>query len=405
MKPGAATAPTTTTAGDRTATSWATRAAVASVAWVTRSRSVDPFSMIATGRSASTPAPIAARADLRQRPHGHEQHEGRPGRQGGDGRRLGAGVTRRDVHRRRDPALGQRDAGQDRHGDRRADARHHRDLHTGRTTGMQLLAAAPVDERVPALEPHDDLSLLRPLDEEPVDLRLRHRVAARGLPDVDDLDVRWKTLEQPRRAQPVGHHDVGTGEGLRRGERDQAGVPGSTADEHHPPAVLTASAQVHLPRREVAGERVAHPSRPPRVGVGVGDHPDDQVVVPARRDAARRPGRAVDAPRASGPRTTGARPRRPGRSRWRRRPARRRPRRTPPRLARRARRDHRAARPRAHAPHPRAPGRRAPRERRPRPAGGPAASPPHPHRPRRPAAPRGRARAGSSRRGQSPRPR
>ena len=50
----------TTMAGGRTPSATTTSAAVATVARVTRSRAVEPCSIIATGRSAATPAASAA---------------------------------------------------------------------------------------------------------------------------------------------------------------------------------------------------------------------------------------------------------------------------------------------------------------------------------------------------------
>ena len=52
---------------------------------------------------------------------------------------------------------------------------------------LRLFAAAPEHERVAALEPHDLEPGRAALDEQRVDLVLRHRDAARRLADVDEL--------------------------------------------------------------------------------------------------------------------------------------------------------------------------------------------------------------------------
>ena len=64
--------------------------------------------------------------------------------------------------------------------------------------GVHLLAAAAEDVGVAALEAHDGEPLERPVDEDPVDLGLRHRVVGRALADVDDLDVGGQPVEQRR---------------------------------------------------------------------------------------------------------------------------------------------------------------------------------------------------------------
>ena len=235
-------------------------------------------------------------ADLPQRGDRHEQHHRRPLHQRGEGRGLGPGVARRHEHRRRDPSLGQRDAGQHRYGERRADAGHHRDVDPRDPTGVQLLAPSPEDEGVATLQPHHRLAQQRPLHEQPVDLDLGHRVVRRGLAHLDDLDVRRQPLEQPGGPQPVGHDDVGGRKRLEPRQGDQAGVPGPTADQHHAPAARPATTQVGLPRRQVQREGVAHGGGPAGVRVGIRGDSDDETVVPGRRHRSGRAGRATHAP-------------------------------------------------------------------------------------------------------------
>ena len=75
-----------------------------------------------------------------------------------------------------------------------------------------LLAAAAVDERVAALEADDAQAAPRALDEDLVDLVLRHGVVSGALSDVDDLDVGSELAEHAGGAEAVGHDDVGLGE-------------------------------------------------------------------------------------------------------------------------------------------------------------------------------------------------
>src|SRR3712207_7303225 len=58
------------------------------------------------------------------------------------------------------------------------------DRDAGLAAREDLLPAAPVHERVAALEPDHHVPALRALDEDPVDLVLRHGVVAGGLAHV-----------------------------------------------------------------------------------------------------------------------------------------------------------------------------------------------------------------------------
>ena len=62
---------------------------------------------------------------------------------------------------------------------------------------QRLLAAAAEHQRVAALEPHDPLPGAAVLDEQPVDLLLRHLRPAALLADVDELRVRARVRERP----------------------------------------------------------------------------------------------------------------------------------------------------------------------------------------------------------------
>ena len=161
------------------------------------------------------------------------------------------------------------------------------------TAGVDLLATAAEDVRVAALEADDGQAPEGAVDEDRVDLGLGNGVVRRALADVDDLDVGRQPVEQWGRAEPVGDDDVGRGQGLEPGERDEPGVARTAPDEGHAPATGPASAQVDLARGDVEREGVAHPGRPARVGVSHRDDAEDEVAVGARGDASApcRPGR------------------------------------------------------------------------------------------------------------------
>ena len=132
------------------------------------------------------------------------------------------------------------------HGARHAG--HDLDLDSGLPTGECFLAAAAENVRIAALEPHDTATSLRVLDEQLVDLVLRHRVVAGCLANVDDLDVRVELVEQATRAESVGDDDVGLGEQLPSARGDQCRRAWTTSDESN---MATSSAVP--PNRQGAG--------------------------------------------------------------------------------------------------------------------------------------------------------
>ena len=182
------------------------------------------------------------------------------------------------------------------------DAGHDGHLDPGLAAGVHLFPAASEHVGVAALEAHDGEPLKGPVDEDPVDLGLRHRVVRRALADVDDLDVGGQPVEQARGAEPVGDDDVRGRQGLEPGDRHQPRVARSAADEHDPTAPLATATQVDRAGLEVLRQRVAHRRDASRVGVADRHDPECEVAVRARR---RHPGRAVaavggvDAPRAA----------------------------------------------------------------------------------------------------------
>ena len=120
-----------------------------------------------------------------------------------------------------EPAVGHRDADEPRHADRAGHAGHDLDRDARRDAGLELLHAAAEDERVAALEPRHPLAGQRVLDQQRVDLLLRHRPAARQLRGVDDLDVGRQRRQQRQRGEVVGDHDVGLRQRAQPAHGDQ----------------------------------------------------------------------------------------------------------------------------------------------------------------------------------------
>ncbi|SKT89037.1 Uncharacterised protein [Mycobacteroides abscessus subsp. abscessus] len=80
--------------------------------------------------------------------------------------------------------------GRRRNGDCAGHAGYDRHLHTGLGARQHFFVAASEDERVSALQAHDELAFLGAFDKHSVDLLLRHRAPVRDLRRVDDLDMR-----------------------------------------------------------------------------------------------------------------------------------------------------------------------------------------------------------------------
>ncbi len=97
----------------------------------------------------------------------------------------------------------------------------------------RLLAAAAEDQRIAALQPHHPPPGAPVLDQQPVDLLLRHLRPAALLADVDQFRVRPRVLERLLRDQAVVEDDVGRGDQLDRADRQQPRVAGPGADQVH----------------------------------------------------------------------------------------------------------------------------------------------------------------------------
>ena len=140
-------------------------------------------------------------------------------------------------------AVGHRDPGVGRSGDAGGHARHDLELDARLPQHQRLLAAATEHQRVAALEPHDPAPGAAVLDEQPVDLRLRHLRPAALLADVDELGIRARVPQRLRRDQAVVEDDVGRGDQLDRADGEQAGVarPGPDEVDGHASASACAS--------------------------------------------------------------------------------------------------------------------------------------------------------------------
>ena len=133
-----------------------------------------------------------------------------------------------------DPAVRHRDPREPRHSDRTGDPGDDVDLEPGLDTGLDLLHPPAEHVRVAALEADDAPAGSGMLDQQPVDLVLRHRVAAGHLGRVDDQHTSVELVEERERRQSVGHHDVGLGQLGAAADGDQAGVTWSPTDEDDP---------------------------------------------------------------------------------------------------------------------------------------------------------------------------
>ena len=144
----------------------------------------------------------------------------------------------------------------------------------GRDAGLHLLHPAAEDVRVAALEPDHDPPGPCVLDEQPVDLLLRHRPPAGHLGGVDDRHLGGELVQQGQRRQPVGDHHVRLGERGAAAQREQAGVAGAAADQDHPPGRRgrppARDGRVARARRPRPGGRAWR--RRGRVAVGVHRH-------------------------------------------------------------------------------------------------------------------------------------
>src|SRR5699024_3716407 len=119
------------------------------------------------------------------------------------------------------------------------DSGHDLHLDSGLPAVEALLSPTSADEGVPALEADDAATAAGLFDEDVVDPRLRDRVVARALADVDDLRVQgpaplgFGLVDDRPRAEAVGDDDIGRFEAAQTGHGQHAEVAGPGADEQH----------------------------------------------------------------------------------------------------------------------------------------------------------------------------
>ena len=127
------------------------------------------------------------------------------------------------VKPRATPAVGDRDAGRGRHGDRARHAGHHLDPDAVRLAGQPLLAAAPEHVGVAALEPHDGPAGAGPRSTSRSLIASWARACRPGaLPTSTTRTVAGSRSTTAARGQPVDDHDVGRGEQLAGAGGEQA---------------------------------------------------------------------------------------------------------------------------------------------------------------------------------------
>ncbi len=129
--------------------------------------------------------------------------------------------------------------------------------------GSDLLATPAEDVGVPALEPHDGEPGEGPLDHDPLDLPLGHRVVPGQLAHVDDLRPGSQRCDVSHLGQAVGEHDVGVRERPQPvdGEQPRAAGPGTDEDHAAPRRVRGG----FLDDQRRSGERAAGLRPLPRV--------------------------------------------------------------------------------------------------------------------------------------------
>ena len=126
--------------------------------------------------------------------------------------------------------IGERNAGVARGADGGRNTRDDLEWHAVLVKEQGFLPAAIEQERVSPLQPRDDLSFPRFLDEQVVDGFLIERLR-RGQANVDLLSFMTRIAEQPRVHEVVVQHHIGGGEVARAACADETRVSGPGADE------------------------------------------------------------------------------------------------------------------------------------------------------------------------------
>ena len=156
-------------------------------------------------------------------------------------------------------------------------ARHDLEVDPGSAQRLCLLAAAAEHERISALQPHDATSGRPVLEQQPLDLGLRHRRTATLLAGIQELGVGSSAIQRRRRNQAVVDDHVGRRDQLERARRQQARIAWTRRRPGRRSPVLAPmhAADRPLPRRAAAPRT---PGRPHR-----GRPTIDPLAIPSRR--------------------------------------------------------------------------------------------------------------------------
>ena len=194
--------------------------------------------------------------------------------------RRGAGksVTIHNMHSIRCTAVCQRYPCRLWRSDHRGHPGHHLHRHTGGPAGQDLLTTTPEDETVTALETGDRQTPLRPVDEDPVDLLLWHRMAPRRLADIDDLHPVTDPARETRRTEPVVHDHIGRLQDALGTHRHEVTGTRATAEQDH-----ASCRRTHRGGRQCTGvqhllEPVTDLHHATRVRGAGGDHAERDAV-------------------------------------------------------------------------------------------------------------------------------
>ena len=113
------------------------------------------------------------------------------------------------------------------------DAGHHGEIDLCRRERLQLLAAAPEDEGIAALEPHHAPALFRMLDQQGVDFLLRAADRARRLAHADSLRIAPCEIEHRGGHQSIVQDYIGILQRAQRLERQEFRIAGPGAHQSH----------------------------------------------------------------------------------------------------------------------------------------------------------------------------
>ena len=128
-------------------------------------------------------------------------------------------------------AVGERDAGEGGDSDGGGDAGNDLEEHAVFLECLDFFAAAPEGVRVAALETHDTQILLRELDQQQIQVFLRHTVIAALLAGVDAFCVGFHQSQNGLGNQMIEHQDVGLADESQGAQGEQFRVARAGTDE------------------------------------------------------------------------------------------------------------------------------------------------------------------------------